>query len=225
MTGTHREINAINAGTVTLLVTLTSGGTAIHLTREAEPEEPGRSAVPEHYLDDSRGFGYDLSEVVASRWAEATLCGRPWVLMAEGDADEDDATAAPSCRRCLALMDKLFPPPELDDKFPLVVQLVADTIIEHGYAEIRSVPGDQQLALRSQVRAEVRRRTGHGPATAAARMFTSMVIFVCEPIHAQHAAEMEELAREAMSDFLNGVPSRPVRRPWRLSWETWATEN
>jgi hypothetical protein len=49
--------------------------------------------------------------------------------MAGGHRDDEDADA-PSCRRCLALMDKLFPPPNLNDRFPLVVQMVADTILE-----------------------------------------------------------------------------------------------
>jgi hypothetical protein len=35
-----------------------------------------------------------------------------------------------------------------DDWFPLIVEIIADTVAEHGYAEIRNVPGDQQAALR-----------------------------------------------------------------------------
>jgi hypothetical protein len=207
---------------VTLLVTVTSGGTAIHLTREAGPGQQRRGAVPEHYRGQARDFGYDQAEVADPRWAETTMCGRQWLLMAGGDADEDEATAAPSCRRCLALMDSLFPAPELDDRFPLVVEVVADAVADHGYAEIRAVPGDQQSALRSRVRAEVRGRTGYGCRTYA---HESMVIFVCDPIHAQQEAERTELAREAISDFLEGAPARGARRPWQLSWETWATGN
>lgn len=207
---------------MTLLVTVTSGGTAIHLTREASAGEPRCSAVPEHYRGQAREFGYDPAGVADPRWAESTLCGRPWLLMAGGDANEDEATAAPSCRRCLALMDKLFPAPELDERFPLVVQLVADAVAEHGYAEIGAVPGDHQAALRSRVRTEIRRRTGYGCRTFA---HESMVIFVCDPIHAQREAEMTQLAREVMGDLLDGVPARRVRRPWQLSWETWATGN
>ncbi|MGH3164484.1 MAG: hypothetical protein ACRDN0_01150 [Trebonia sp.] len=219
MSDTHRDVNAIRAGSMTLLVTVTSGGTAIHLTREAGPGQPRRGAVPEHYRGQARGFGYDPAEVADPRWAETTMCGRKWLLMAGGDADEDEATAAPSCRRCLALMDRFFPAPELDDRFPLVVHLLADTVTDHGYAEIRAVPGDHQSALRGQVRAEVRRRTGYGCRTYA---HESMVIFVCEPIHAQREAELSELAREAAGDVLEGVPSGRGRRPWQLSWDTWA---
>lgn len=219
MSDARRELNAFSAGSVTMLVTVTSSGTAIHLTCEASAGEPRRGAVPEHYREESREFGYDPAEVADPRWAESTLCGRPWLLMAGGDADEDEAIAAPSCRRCLALMDRFFPAPELDGRFPLVVRLVADAIADHGYAEIVAVPGDQQSALRSRVRAEVRRRTGYGCRTYA---HESMVIFVCEPIHAQREAAMAEVGREVVSDFLDTVPSRGARRPWQLSWETWA---
>jgi hypothetical protein len=219
MSDTHRDLNAIRVGSVTLLVTVTRGGTAIHLTREAGRGEAPCSAVPEHYREESRGFGYSPAEVADARWAETTMCGRAWLLMAGGDADEDEATAPPTCRRCLALMDRLFPEPQLDDRFPLVVQLVADAVADHGYAEIRAVPGDQQTALRNQVRGEVRRRTGCGCRTYA---YESMVIFVCETIHAQHEAEMTELGGDAVSEVLDVVPQRRARRPWQLSWETWA---
>lgn len=216
----QRELNAISVGAETLLLTVTSGGSAVHLTREAHAREQGVPAVPEHYVDDARKLGYGVAGIEAARWADATLCGRPWVLMA-GGYREDDPAHAPSCRRCLSLMDKLFPPPALDERLPLVVQLVADTVMEHGYAEIRSVPGDQQEALRKQVRAEVRRRTGHGSRTYA---YENLIIFHCEPIHDQHKAEMEELARQAMSSFFSGKPSRSAPRPWQLSWETWAVD-
>lgn len=58
-------------------------------------------------------------------------------------------------------MDGYFPKPEVDGWLPVVVQVVADTLVEHGYAEVRGVPGDQQATLRTAVRARVRERTGH----------------------------------------------------------------
>jgi hypothetical protein len=102
-----------------------------------------------------------------------------------------------SHRRCLASLDKLFPEPQRDDRFPLVAQLAADLVIEHGYAEITHVPGDQQSALRKHVRLAVRRRTGHTIQTFA---HESMVIFVCEPIRKLHETENIRDAAEAMSN-------------------------
>lgn len=52
-------------------------------------------------------------------------------------------------------MDKLFPEPVLDERFALIVQIITDTVAEHGYAEMRNVPGDQHAALRKQVRSAV----------------------------------------------------------------------
>jgi hypothetical protein len=139
----------------------------------------------------------------------------------DGDAEDfSEEASAPSCRRCLAIMDKLFPEPALDDRFALIVQVITDTVAEHGYAEIHNVPGDQQAALRKQVRSAMRQRTGHGIQTLA---HESMVVFVCEPISQQHAAEQARAAAKAMNSILTGEPATPMPTPWRLSWDTWAT--
>ncbi|MCW2936751.1 MAG: hypothetical protein JWM19_7713 [Actinomycetia bacterium] len=168
----------------------TIGGEAIHLAREAGSDEEGRDAVPDHYLEDFEQV-YDISAIAAPRWLETTLCGRQWILMASGeDTEDDEAVFAPTCRRCLAIMDKLFPAPELDPRFPLVVQVVTDTVIEHGTAEILGVPGDHQAALRKDVRAAVRNRTGYGMETYAQE---AMVTFVCQPIYDQHELEHARL--------------------------------
>jgi hypothetical protein len=78
----------------------------------------------------------------------------------EGDRDgeEGEARYAPSCRRCLTLLDTLFPAPQLNDRFPLIVRIIADIVLAHGTAEILDVPGDQQAALRKAVR----RRSSRG---------------------------------------------------------------
>ena len=92
-------------------------------------------------------------------------------------------------------MDKIFPEPVLDDRFALIVQIITDTVAEHGYAEMRNVPGDQQTALRKQVRSAVRQRTGHGLQTP---VHESMVRFICEPISQQHTAEHARTAADAI---------------------------
>jgi hypothetical protein len=139
-----------------------------------------------------------------------------------GHADEiGPQTAAPSCRRCLAIMDKLFPVPELDDRFALVVQLIADTVAEHGYAEMWQVPGDHQAEIRKRVRSAVRQRTGHGLQTL---VHESLVLFICEPIHQEHADERARAAAQAMDSLITGEPVEPLPTPWRLSWDSWATD-
>lgn len=209
------------------MLTVTAGD-AVHLSREAGPDEAARSAIPGWQLRPRRGTSqvrwraYNWASLAEPRWAETTLCGRQWITMTGdegGDADEPgDEAFAPTCRRCLAIMDKLFPEPMLDDRFALIVQIITDTVAEHGYAEMHNVPGDQHAALRKQVRSAVRQRTGHGLQTL---VHESMVIFICEPISKQHAAERDRAAAEAMNSVPTGEPTR-MPTPWRLSWDTWA---
>ena len=217
---TRRGLNLIEVSGKQFLLTATAGD-ATHLTHEAGSGENRQAAVPEHYVEDFERT-YDMAAILEPKWAETTLCGRQWILM-EGERDgqeEGEARYAPSCRRCLALLDKLFPAPELNDRFPLIVRIVADTVLEHGTAEILGVPGDQQAALRKEVRAEVKRRTGYGLTTHA---HESMVIFVCDPIYDLHADEHMRRGAEAVDAFFSGKPV-PHQPPTRLSWRTWAAE-
>jgi hypothetical protein len=217
---TRRGLNVIEVTGKQFLLTATAGD-ATHLTREARSEESRQAAIPDHYVEDFERT-YDVAAIVEPKWAETTLCGRQWILM-EGERDGEDegeARYAPSCRRCLALLDKLFPAPKLNDRFPLIVQIIADTIVEHGTAEILDVPGDQQAALRREVRAEVKKRTRYGLATHA---HESMVIFVCDPIFDLHADEHMRRAAEATDAFFTSSPVSH-QSPTRLSWRTWAAE-
>lgn len=229
--------NAINANGKRLLLTETSGGTVVHLTAAAESGETGRGAVPDHYFKRS-GLGtpelkhnYDESALRDPQWAETTLCGRHWVSMASGEGGllhqfDQEQVFAPTCKRCLALMDKLFPAPMPDDRLALVIQIVTDLVLEHGYAEIHSVPGDQQAALRAAVRKAVRSRTGHGTQTY---VHESMVVFVCDALYERHSERHESEAREAMNFALDramtGGEVKPLRTPeWRTSWDAWAVD-
>jgi hypothetical protein len=216
---TNRGLNVIEVDGKQFLLTATSGD-AIHLTGAAGREENGQAAIPGHYLEDFQRT-YDVAAILEPKWAERTLCGRQWILM-EADRDDEDGEAgwAPSCRRCLALLDPLFPAPKLDDRFPLIVRIVADTVLEHGTAEILDVPGDQQAALRREVRAEIKHRMGYGVTTYA---HESMVIFVCDPIYDLHADEHRHRSAEAVDAFLSGNPGSK-QPPTRLWWRTWAAE-
>lgn len=178
--GTERGVNVIRIGDGEFLLTATAGD-AVHLSREAGPDETAQSAVPGWYLRPRRAASgvrwraYNQAAISKPRWAETTLCGRQWIIMAGEDADEfGDGAVAPTCRRCLTIMDKLFPKPTLDDRFALIVEIITDTVAEHGYAEMRNVPGDQHAALRKQVRSAIRQRTGQG---LQSLVHESMIIF------------------------------------------------
>ena len=215
----RRGLNVIAVVSRQFLLTATAGD-AVHLTREIHSGESGQPAVPGHYVDDFEQT-YDVAAMLAPKWAETTLCGRQWILM-EGDRDgeEGEASDAPSCRRCLALLDKLFPAPKLNEQFPLIVQVITDTVLEYGTAEILDVPGDQQAALRRHVRAEVKKRAGYGMTTHA---HEAMVIFVCDPIYDLHADERRRRTSAAVDAVVTGDPVPPPP-PTRLSWSTWAAE-
>lgn len=215
---TRRGLNVIEVSGRQFLLTATAGD-AVHLTRVAGSGEAGKAAVPDHYAGDfERSYG--RASIAEPRWAETTLCGRGWILMeADRDGEDGEAASVPSCRSCLALMDRLFPAPALDERFPLVVQVVTDTVLELGHAELRGVPGDHQAALRARVRSAVRKRTGYGLRSYA---HESMVIFVCDPVYQQHANENSRAAAQAMDAFLTGKPARSLPTPWRLHWDTWA---
>lgn len=171
---------------------------------------------------------YDKTALLDQRWAETTMCGRPWVSMASGDGGllhefDVEQAFAPTCKRCLALMDKLFPAPEPDDRLALVTQIVTDLLIEHGYTEIQAVPGDQQAALRAAIRKAVRGRTGHSTRTY---VHQSVVVFVCDALYDQHAEEHDRDTLEAMNAFaeriMTGGEIKPIRSPeWRTSWDAW----
>ena len=228
-------VNAINIGDKALLLTDTSGGTAVHLTAESAVAGSGQGAVPEHYFKESASgtsalrHNYDKAALVDRRWSDKTLCGRQWVSMASGEGGllhefDREVVFAPTCKRCLALMDKLFPAPTPDDRLALVVRVVTDLVLEHGYAEIQSVPGDQQAALRAQVRTAVRERSGHGTKT---HVHQSMIIFVCDEIYDQHADEHDRHAAEAIDRVLEAATTGseivPTRQPeWRTSWDAWS---
>lgn len=106
-------VNTITAGESVLLLTV-GGGDAIHLTRESAPGATGQEAVPNLYFSSSEPGSsrlkraYDKTLLTVPRWAEKTLCGRPWIRMASGDGGPveelgDEEAFAPTCRRCLVL--------------------------------------------------------------------------------------------------------------------------
>lgn len=229
MAARRHGANAIKVGDTHLLLTSSGSGVEVHLTREQEPGKPGLAAIPDHYLtpaDPERARllrDYDVDVLAEPRWADKTLCGRDWFAMVGGEGGtiskyNDEVAFAPTCRRCLALMDRYFPPPALDERLDLVARLAADQVCARGNAAVEDVPGDQQAALRKAIRTLVRQRTGHGSRTY---VHSSTVHVVCEAIHEQHKVAKMKAAAEAMGRFLNGEPAPEGRPDWVISWDNW----
>lgn len=220
--------NTIDVNGAAMLLTTTGGGTAIHLTPPSEQPDSGREAVFDFYFDSDRHgdnlAGYDRAALSEPRWSETTLCGREWAIMVGGEGGPvtyDEVAFAPTCKRCLSIMDRSFPRPEPDPRLNLVAQIAADTVIDgRGFAEIHGVPGDQQAELRKTVRQLIRQRTGHSVETIASH---GIIHVACDAIYDQHAEESQREANEAISAALSGNPLPRKKRAWLISWEEWDT--
>jgi hypothetical protein len=231
VTSTGRALvgaNEIRAGSVALLLVASGAGTAVHLVAEHKPPAEGHPAVPDHYLSrrtwmtQEARLAYDLAALTEVRWSTKTLCGRDWRRMVGGDGgplcEFDKPAYAPSCQRCTALMDRLFPAPVRDDRLVLVARLAVDLLVEHGFASVHNVPGDQQTALRVEIRRQVTAQINEGSTTSVHR---DVVSAQCEAVYARHALDYSRAAVEAVSQYITsgGEDRPPINMP---DWDTWA---
>lgn len=220
-------LNVIEVNGTSMLLTLSGGGDAVHLTAPAGESETGCTAVPDYYFDhedDTRTLtDYNHEALCEPQWREATLCGREWAVMAGGDGGPvgrfGEVAFAPTCRRCLASIDRHFPKPPADPRLAIVAKIAADTVVEQrGFAEIHGVPGDQQNELRAKVRSLIRERTGYSVRTFVSR---AVVYVECQEIYDQRAEEGLREAAEALDAFYKGEPPPPRDRYWVISWDAW----
>jgi hypothetical protein len=221
--------NVIEVSGMAMLLTTTRGGVKVHLTPVVGAQDTGREAVPDFYFTsgpDEEGdtvAGYDRAALTEARWSPTTLCGREWAIMVGGDGGavgrHGEVSFAPTCRRCLTLIDRYFPKSTPDARLDLVAELAADAVITHrGFAEIHGVPGDQQDELRRKVRTLIRRRTGHSARTYSA----DGILFVeCEAIYRRLADQGDREAAEAIRAAFAGEPLPRRERDWVISWGTW----
>lgn len=223
--------NVIEINGAAMLLTTTSGGVAVHLTAAADEPGEGREAVFDFYFDNDRSdpadmpwvTGYDRAALTAARWSHTTLCGREWAIMVGGDGGAigrfGEVAYAPTCRRCLALIDRHFPKPTPDSRLSLVARLAADVVVDQrGYVEIHGVPGDQQDGLRKLVRALIRQRANHPVRT---HVIKGVIYVECPVIHDQRAEQGMREAAEALDRFYRGEPPPRLERDWVISWDTW----
>lgn len=229
MSATAHGVNAIEVNGAAMLLTTTGGGVAVHLTAAVENPGIGREAVPDFYFtgemrtDDDALTGYDRAALTAPRWSPTTLCGRGWVAMAGGDGGAvgrfGKVAFAPTCRRCLALIDRHFPKPTPDSRLIIVARLVADAVVNQcGYAEIHDVPGDQQAELRRAVRAMIRKRTTHAVRTY---VVDGTIHVECRVIHDEWAGGGGHEAAESIGAALAGQPMPETDRDWVIDWTAW----
>lgn len=213
-------LNTIDiAGTSFLLA---EGVYADHLVGEAR-EGPARPAFDADFFGPAAvGSTYDVAELSARRWAQRTLCGYEWAVMAAGDAGPllpgQAIVTAPSCKTCLRLVTRTFPKAAPDPRVGRLARLVSHKVAERGYAEVVDTPGEQLDALRAAIRADMR-RLGHRVRTL---VMADRLCVMSDDVWAA-LSEAEQLAR--MSDGLQAVGTADAGRasepPWRFSWRDW----
>lgn len=145
-----------------------------------------------------------------------TLCGRDWAQRVE------NPEAVPTCRRCLASIDRFFPNPSRDIRVDLIAQLVVEALHEHGVAEVIGVPGDQMSALRTAVRKAVKSRFGYKLNT---HVLGGRLIIDCPDAFAPHAdAHMQNVAQRMNTLFNDEDGSTINDSGWRLDWAMWSVQ-
>jgi hypothetical protein len=193
------------------------GGSAAHLVAGARPEEPARS------IGDSEPSASNLTfaerELAGACWSLRTLCGRDGWSMCPTDAS--DATRepayAPSCRRCLRLLDALFDQPEPDDRLPWNVIRCIEELEQWGCFMIDDVPLLQMTLLRDRVRAEARRRGWQFTSRASDQRLIGASENSLSPARRDI---VERDARERMSGIgadATDAPGQP-RPSWTFRW-------
>jgi hypothetical protein len=216
------ELNALDVVGRRLLLVET-GGSAVHLA-DACAKAGGRAAVPAAWLAaDGLGYastiaGYDVDALNASVWSTRALCGVQWHAMAAGAVgplrSDQDIQLAPTCRRCLTSVDRMFPTPEPDGRVAVLAEVAARAVQEHGSAEVYGVPGDQVRPFRDALRREFRRRFGH---TGRTWLVDDVLLASCD-----EATETVRLAQaQAVVNSLYSSDTPADDSAWRLRWHTW----
>lgn len=228
MSNVQHGANTITIAGLTLLLTCTRSGQAIHLAAEHEGPGVGRPAVDELYFGEHADSAQTLSNyhhgaLVAPRWADVTLCGHIWAIMVGGDGGpviHDDLVGwAPSCRSCITVVSRNLDKPPEDERISVVSQITADLVINHGYAEVVGVPGDQQDALRKAIRKQLR-DAGYRSQTFAR---DTTVYVTSEEIYEKYADTYDQQAALASSWHLKGATEQlqPNLPDCTVSWAAW----
>lgn len=150
----HAPLNTIDIdGHGTYLLAWSGlGGEADHLVAEVGTDEEARPAAHPGEPYPELNPAYDAAELTRPRWSERTLCGRRQWIMCPTDAGRayespyngrEPAVVAPSCRSCLRILDRRFPPPAADDRLAWNAARCLEELGNWGSFVVYGVPGDQ----------------------------------------------------------------------------------
>jgi hypothetical protein len=217
-------LNTITIAAHTMLLTQT-GGIAVHLTQPADVSDDALPAIPSHWQPSSLRPGTEqmagFAELREPRWAPRTLCGIRWTRMAGSDSigGSTDEDTAPTCRRCLSILDRWFPAPVADDRIGLLAVMIGRAVHEYGTAEVVGVPGDQIAALRRAARGELKQRFGY---SAKTYVIDDHVVISSNDTTEALRAEVARQFRQAFSSD-DGDTAPIDDSGWRFHWRTWST--
>jgi hypothetical protein len=224
------EVHGANTITVhdkTFLLAERGAGEAVHLVREVQSAgEPARPIGDEDDYGGPFNPRYARSELEDPRWAERTLCGRSHWLMAPTDVGDvyaaqdwlrSDPVFAPSCRRCLAILDGLFPAPEGDARLDPVVARCLDEISYWGSAQVDQTPADQIPLLRKRLRAAAKAR---GWQITTLVHGASVIAASDDALSPERQRAIDQFAAGVIGRLLDGTADDPRTEPpsWRFSW-------
>jgi hypothetical protein len=196
------------------------GGSATHLVSRAAPDQAHRpildheGAVPNP--------AYDREQVTAPEWSVATLCGRHGWFMAATEAGRafqspyngmEEPAAAPTCKRCLRILDNRFDQPAPDERLGWNVARAVEEIEQWGCVHILDVPADQAELLRKAIRAEARKR---GWAFQSVLSGGQLIAASEDALSAERRDLVMEHAMDRMRTIAAG--DEPLRPTWRFAW-------
>jgi hypothetical protein len=141
------------------------GANAAHLVAEAGAGDPARPIMSHAGAEPNPA--YEPDELTNASWATRTLCGRGEWIMCPTEAGRafvsmwngrEDAVLAPSCKRCLVILDKQFAEPAPGERLGWNVIRAMEQLQEWGCVHVLGVPADQAELLRKRLRTQARQR-------------------------------------------------------------------
>jgi len=171
----------------------------------------------------TRQFASVDPKALEDRWSPNALCGVAWFAMAREHVDEIGISVlrpeAPTCKRCMAVVDRSFPNPTPDDRIALIADLIDGAVAEQGSGEVVGVPGDQIAGLRGAARRRIKKRFGF-----SARTWAHEDLLVVSSPDTQHIVEQN--AGEIVPGLkFDEASNEPVDSSgWRFRRDTWSVQ-
>jgi hypothetical protein len=214
------------AGQTMLLV----DGNKTHLVRsDADHDGDGQPAVPDWHFEQTGSWldAYDVDELRAPMWADRTLCGRSWTIMATADGPTIVPWAkpsfAPDCGSCLRIVSRRLSSTEPDDRLALLSALAVEQVTRVGSAQVVGVPGDQTDAFRRHLQGALRARHLRGITKVIADTVFVVSDDAWDQVPADEKQASSRAAAAALDELLTGSasPALAADQDWVIDWRTW----